>query len=347
MKALVYAGPHRVECREVAEPRVAHPRDAVVAVTLSAICGTDLHPYRGELPDFAPGTVLGHEFVGVVVDAGPEVPFTPGTRVLASDLVACGRCPMCERGWHYQCPEVTLFGYDRVVGRPLGGGQAEQVLVPNADVVLSALPDDMDDEHALFAGDILTTGLAAAEAAGLTPGATVAVVGCGAVGLLAAQAAALLGAGAVVASDGDDRRRAQARSLGIDAVGPDDLDAAVRDRTAGRGADACIEAVGTDQALLAAVEVAGPRAVVVAVGAHHSPATPFPSGTAFARELTLRFVVGNPLRSRHQALALVRAGRIDPTTVISDRMPLTDGPAGYELFDAREATKVVLRPDAT
>src|SRR5262249_34824245 len=152
----VYRGPGDVAVvGHLPEPELSGPRDAVVRVTRSAICGTDLHPYRGEIPGFEPGTVLGPEFTGVVVEAGVAVPSAPVERVLASDLVACGRCRVCARGWHYHCPEVTLFGYSTVVGPSLPGGQAEHVRVPFADVVLSRCPDGLSDEHVLFAGDVL------------------------------------------------------------------------------------------------------------------------------------------------------------------------------------------------
>jgi 2-desacetyl-2-hydroxyethyl bacteriochlorophyllide A dehydrogenase len=347
MRGVVYLGPRRVVVADdLPEPVVAGPRDAVVRVTRTAICGTDLHPYLGEIPDFGVGTVLGHEFTGVVEDAGPEVPFAPGQRVLASDIVACGRCAACARGWHYHCPEVTLFGYSTVVGRPVAGGQAERVLVPFADVVLSACPPDLTDEQVLFAGDILTTGFTAAARAAIVPGSAVAVIGAGPVGLLGALCASVLGAAAVVVSDPDARRRDLASSLGLLVAEPAELGQVVRAASGSALAASVIEAVGSDAALADALEAVGPRGTVVAVGAHHSRAMPFATGTAFAREITLRFAVGDPIASRDQVLALVGAGRIDPTAIVSHRLPLAEAPLAYELFAGREATKVVLVPEA-
>ncbi|MEU4210433.1 alcohol dehydrogenase catalytic domain-containing protein [Streptomyces sp. NPDC026206] len=347
MKGVVYRGPGKVEvCAHLPRPRAGGPRDALVRVTASAICGTDLHPYRGEIPAFAPGTVLGHEFTGVVVEAGAEVPFAPGERVVASDIVACGRCERCARGWHYQCPQVTLFGYSTVVGRPLDGGQAEYVLVPFADVVLTRCPEDLTDEQALFVGDVLTTGYTAAHAAAITPGDVVGVVGAGPVGLLSAQCAAAFGAAHVVVSDPDPRRRSKAGEMGFTAVAPDGFTGALRGASAGPGAAAVIEAVGTAGALACAMDGAGHRATVVAVGSPSSQAAPIAAQAAFARELTLRFAVGDPIRWREQVLSLLRAGRLDPTPVISHRLPLSEAVRGYELFDSREALKVVLLPDA-
>ncbi|TDB74924.1 alcohol dehydrogenase catalytic domain-containing protein [Micromonospora sp. KC723] len=346
MRAVVYHGPGSVRVDEVERPRIQHPRDVIVRVTRTAVCGTDLHPYRGELPDFTPGTVLGHEFAGTVHEAGAQAPFAAGTRVFASDVVACGRCPACARGWHYQCPAVTLFGCADVVGAPLAGGQAEFVRVPFADVVLAATPDDVTDEQALFVGDVLTTGLAAVHGAEVAPGDLVAVVGAGPLGLLAGLCAVTAGAARVVVADPVPARRDRAAGFGFTAVAPEQLDEAVRD-AGGRGADAVIEAVGSDAALDCAVRAAAPHATVCAVGVHHSTAMPFPTGLAFARELTVRFAVGDPIRMREQVLALIRSGRLDPSRIVTHRLPLADAATAYRLFDRRDAFKVVLCPDGT
>jgi 2-desacetyl-2-hydroxyethyl bacteriochlorophyllide A dehydrogenase len=335
MKGVVYHGPGDVRVHDdLPMPELRGPRDAVVRVTITAICGTDLHPYRHELPGLPAGTVLGHEFVGTVFAAGAEVPFAVGDRVLASDLVACGRCRNCVLGWHYQCAQATLFGYGTVVGESLPGGQAEYVRVPFADVVLSRIPADVDDEEALFAGDILTTGYAAVEAAGVRPGETVAVIGGGPVGACAAMCAVTAGAARVVVVDPDDGRRAWARSQGWLAAQPDSPEAA--------DADVVLEAVGDAEALRCAVRTAARCGRVVSIGAHHSPDLPFPADIAFARELSLRFVVGDPIRCRDRVLDLVRADRLDPTSLVSHRLPLSAAANGYRLFDRREAVKVLL-----
>ncbi|MFI5776805.1 alcohol dehydrogenase catalytic domain-containing protein [Nocardia sp. NPDC051570] len=346
MKGVVYQGPYRVEIdAELPMPRVRDARDAVVRVTRTAICGSDLHPYRGEMPDFAPGTVLGHEFAGVVAAVGADVPFAVGDRVFASDLVACGRCPACARDWHYHCDNASLFGYSTIVGPAVAGGQAEYVRVPFADIVLARSPEDLTDEQVLFAGDVLTTGYAAAADAGIGSGDTVGVVGAGPVGVLAAQCAQALGAGAVIVSDPDPARRAMAESVGIAAVAPDDFGRALDAVSDGWGARAVLEAVGTDAALLCALRSVGPRGTVVAAGAHSAAAMPFPSGLAFTRELTIRFTVGDPIRHRDQALGLIRSGLVDPARIISHRLPLSQARRGYELFDRRAAFKVVLLAD--
>ncbi len=153
MKAVVYHGPGKVGVEELPQPRLIEPRDAIVKVSRTALCGTDLHPYRGEIPQFESGTVLGHEFAGTVVEAGPQVPFAPGQRVFASDIVACGLCASCTHGMHYQCVSVGLFGSSTLVGPAIAGGQAEYVRVPFADTTLCATPDGVSDEQALFVGE--------------------------------------------------------------------------------------------------------------------------------------------------------------------------------------------------
>lgn len=348
MKAVTLRSPRQIELAGAPWPEVQAPRDAVVRVTMTAICGTDLHPYRGEIPGFRPDTVMGHEFVGVVESVGDEVPpaLAPGTRVVASDLIACGRCWWCRLGHHYQCPDVSLFGYGEVVGSYVPGGQAEAVRVPFADTVLAPLPPDLDDEAALFVGDILATGWTAAVDGGVTDGDLVAVVGCGPVGLCAAMAATARGAATVVGVDPQPARRRAAIALGVVAVAPTDAAAVVRDLSEGRGADVVIEAVGTPAALWGALDLSRARGAVVAVGAHHAPYE-LDTADAFARELTLRFAVGDPIRYAPDLLDLVRAGDLDATRVVSHRLSLDDAPAAYALFDQGEATKVVLTPSGT
>lgn len=337
MRAVVYVAPGQVEVRRLVEPRLQGPRDAVVRVNRSAICGTDLHPYRGRLPGFTPGTVLGHEFAGTVHDAGPDVPFTPGDRVFASDVIACGDCAQCRLGRHYQCASVSLFGYADVVGSPVAGGQADLVRVPFADVVLCRTPDDVTDEQAVFVGDLLSTAYAAVRNADVRAGGTVAVVGSGPLGLLAAMCAAAAGAAETVVADPDPARRERASAFGFAAVPPDELP--------GVGAGSVIEAVGTDEALLAALAASGPGAAVALAGSHHSTAMPFPSGLAFARELTLRFTVGDPISVRGEVLALIRSGAVDPAQVISHRYPLVAAAAAYSAFHRHQALKIVLCPE--
>ncbi len=347
MKGVVWFGPYDVRLVDnLPLPQVKHAGDAVIRVTCSAICGTDLHPYRGEIPNFQPHTVLGHEFTGVVEEVGSNVKhLRVGDRVLASDIIACGQCWFCQRGWHYQCDSVSLFGYGTVVGEYHPGGQAEYVHIPHADVVLSPIPESLTNEQALFVGDILTTGYTCAYEAQIAPGQTVAVIGCGPVGLCALMSAYLMGASRVFGIDPDPRRQEMVASLGGIPLAPGEgIVEQIYSMTKGRGVDVALEAVGSDQALTLAMSVVRRRGTISAVGAHHSAAMPFPSGAAFGRELTLRFCVGNPIRWRDDLLPLIEAGRLDPTRIISHRLPLTQAEEGYQLFHRREASKVILLP---
>jgi 2-desacetyl-2-hydroxyethyl bacteriochlorophyllide A dehydrogenase len=346
MRAVVWLGECHVEVRHgVPVPEIELGHDAVVRVVRTAICGTDLHAYRGDMQGIPVGTVLGHEFTGVIVDRGPNVNcLEVGDRVVASDIVACGACWFCRRGHHYQCREVTLFGYGTVVGSSLPGGQADFVRVPHADVVLSRIPDGISDEQALFAGDVLATGYASVSEAGTTPGDVVAIVGGGPVGLCAALSARLFGVQHVLVIDPDTRRRDFAESLGVTAAPPASALVHARHLTSGRGADIVVEAVGTDGALSLSLDLVRARGTVVAVGAHHSTAMPFSTGAAFAKEITLRFVVGDPISTRAELLGLIADRRLDATPIISHRLPLDEAAAGYRMFADRDATKVVLIP---
>ncbi|GCE22090.1 alcohol dehydrogenase family protein [Dictyobacter kobayashii] len=347
MRGVVWHGPYDVRVAEnLPLPDRSQPADAVIRVTRTAICGTDLHPYRGEIANFQPQSVMGHEFTGIVEEVGSQVhQFKRGDRVVASDVIACGQCWYCHRGWHYQCQNVSLFGYGTVVGPYVPGGQAEYVRIPYADIVLSPIPPTLQDEQALFVGDILTTGFSCAAEAHIAPGDTVAVIGCGPVGLFAIMSAYLMGAGRVLALDPDPQRRAQAEKHGALPVVPDEhVEERVREYTQGRGADSVLEAVGSDKALTTALAVVRPKGTVSIVGAHSSHAMPFPSIQAFAKEITLRFVVGDPIRTRNQLMPLLETGRIDPVSIISHRIPLQEAAQGYQLFDQRKATKVVLIP---
>lgn len=347
MRAAIWYGPYDIRVTSTTpHPQLHEARDAIIRVTCSAICGTDLHPYRGEIAGFPVGTVMGHEFTGIVEEVGSRVEqVRRGDRVLASDVIACGSCWYCRRGWHYQCQHVSLFGYGTIVGPYIPGGQAEYVHVPYADVVLSKTPASLEDEQILFVGDILTTGFACASEAHITPGDTVAVVGCGPVGLLALMSAYQFGASRVLAIDPDSKRRGIAEQLGGSPVIADEhvIDR-VRALTHGHGADVVLEAVGNDQALVTALDIVRPRGTISIVGAHSSQAMPFSTQKAFAKELNLRFVVGNPIQTREQLVPLLEAGRIDPTRIISHRLPLSAASEGYRLFDQREAIKVVLQP---
>ncbi len=343
MKAVVFRQSEDVRVEEVAAPRLQQPTDAIVEVRAAAICGADLFPYHGWTPGFEVGTILGHEFVGIVREAGSAVTaVVPGQRVVNTSLVLDGTCAYCRRGLPTQCTGRALFGYSGVYPR-LDGAQAELVRVPNADRVLAPLPDSVPDEAAVFLADNLPTGYDAVLRGGAGPDDTVCVVGCGAVGLMAVMTAVDLGA-RVIAVDGIEARRAQATSLGAQTVAPDDASEAVRAATGGLGADVVVEAAGTPGALDAALRLARGRGTISVVGAHFEPDYPLDNGLMFERELTLRFSIGDAAGHRPELLERIASGRFAPQRVVSHRLPLAEAPEAYRLFDRREATKIVLLP---
>lgn len=343
MKAVVLRAPGDVGVDEIADPSILDPGDAIVAVRATAICGADLFPFHGMTPGFEAGTVLGHEFAGEVVEVGADVrSFRPGQRVVNASMISDGTCPSCRAGRVTQCEGRSLFGYSGVYPR-LDGGQAEFVRVPQADRVLRRLPDEVIDEAAVFLADILPTGYAAVVRGEVSPGDTVVVVGCGPVGLMAVLCAAGV-AGKLLAVDGVPERRRLAEALGAEAVEPERAADVVVEATAGQGADVVIEAAGSPGGLDASLRLARGRGVVSVVGAHFEPDYPLDNALMFERELTLRFSIGDPTADAGPLLDRMARGELDPTSVITHRMPLSDAAEAYRLFDSREATKVVLRP---
>jgi len=213
MKAITYQGLHEMRVDDVPKPSIKGSRDVLLRITLSALCGSDLHIYNQRSP-VNEGAVVGHEFVGVVEETGPEVMrFKAGDRVVAAFYTACGHCDLCRRGWFSQCTSKATFGHGDFWGG-LGGGQAEYVVVPDADHTLEPIPADMSDDDAIFVGDIMSTAYFGAERADIEPGDVVAVVGAGPVGLLTVQAAQLFGPARVYAIDFVDQRLELAQEFG-------------------------------------------------------------------------------------------------------------------------------------
>jgi alcohol dehydrogenase len=343
MKAVRIQGPERLELDEAPDARVEAPTDAVVEVTGSAICGADLFPYHGLTPGFEPGTIPGHEWVGVVREVGPAVRgLRPGQRVVNASMISDGTCRHCRAGRPMQCENRALFGYSGVYER-LDGGQAKLVLAPNADRSLWPIPDQVADDDAVFVADMLPTGLSAVRRGGVEVGDVVVVLGCGTVGLMATLFARRV-ARRVIAVDGIAARREVAAGLGAEAVAPDAAADALADATGGLGADVVIEAAGAKPALDAAFGLARGRGAVCVVGAHFEPDYPLDAGRMFEGELTLRFAMGDPISDRELLLAMIAAGELHPAELISHRMSLDDAPRAYEMFDRREATKIVLEP---
>jgi threonine dehydrogenase-like Zn-dependent dehydrogenase len=345
MRAVKLIGPELVELQEVADPALQSDTDAIVRVTHTAICGADLLPYHGYTPGFELGTILGHEFVGVVSDAGDALGgLKPGQRVVNTSMTSDGSCAHCRAGRPTQCESRALFGYSGVYPR-LDGGQADLVRIPRADRCLWPVPDDVSSEDAVFVADILPTGFLAVQRAGVAAGDLVVVLGAGPVGLMSVLCA-VNPARRVIAIDGIAERRTLAESLGAQALDPSQAAEAVAVASGGLGADAVIEASGSPAALSAALELVRPQGVVSVVGAHFEPAFPLNNGLMFDKEITLSFAIGNPGRDRERLLAMIQEGVLRPSAVISDTPGLEQAADAYRAFDAREATKVVLRTGA-
>jgi threonine dehydrogenase-like Zn-dependent dehydrogenase len=341
VRAVRLTGIEEIEVAEVADPRLERDTDAIVRVTHTAICGADLLPYHGYTPGFELGTILGHEFVGTVEDAGDALgALTAGQRVVNTSMTSDGSCAHCRAGRPTQCESRALFGYSGVYPR-LDGGQADLVRVPRADRCLWPVPDDVSSEDAVFVADILPTGFLAVERARVGVGDVVVVLGCGPVGLMAVLCAVGT-ARRVIAIDAIASRRSLAESLGAQAHAPEHAAEAVAAASGSLGADGVIEASGSPAALAAAFALVRPQGVVSVVGAHFEPAFPLNNAVMFEKEITLSFSIGNPGRDRERLLAMIQAGVLRPSAVISDTVALEHAAEAYRAFDAREATKVVL-----
>jgi threonine dehydrogenase-like Zn-dependent dehydrogenase len=346
MKALVFDDVGSVRVDDLEDPKVEDDRDAVVRITTAAICGSDLHWYDGRAP-MLPGEQLGHEGVGVVESVGSAVTsFSPGDRVVIAFNLVCGNCWFCRHGQTSLCDEFANLGAGMAGDSP-GGTHAEMVRIPKADINLLRVPDGMDDERAVFVGDILTTGYYGAATAGIQPGDTVAVIGAGPVGFFAAQAAREHDPADVLVLDMQADRLALAEQVGatpID-VKAQNAQMAVSGRTEGRGADVVIEAVGAVPAFESALEVVRRGGTISVVGWYVTESTELQLGMSWFRMLTFRFAGPTPIQAWwDRAMTAVSEGRIDPLPIISHTMSLDEAPKGYEMFSKREATKVLLKP---
>lgn len=348
MKALTYHGVHRIRYEEAPDPQLQHEHDAIVEVELAGICGSDLHVYHGRETGLDAGTVMGHEFVGRVVEAGVGVrTFAPGDRVASPFSSCCGHCYHCSLGLSARCSAGQLFGWVQG-GVGLHGAQARYVRVPLADATLCHLPDDIASEAALLLCDVLPTGHHCARMAAVAPAGTYAVIGCGPVGLMTVLAARELGAERLYAIDAVDERLAFASRLGATPVDTRSADPVqvVRAATDGRGADAVLEAVGSPESGLLAFELVRAGGTISAVGVHHEAAFGFSPAQAYDRNLS--FHIGRcPARSLMEGLIpLARRRRDELAAMITHRLPLSRGPEAYELFDQKRdgCIKVALTP---
>ncbi|HEX6939842.1 MAG TPA: zinc-dependent alcohol dehydrogenase [Longimicrobiales bacterium] len=379
MKAVSYRGPADLRVVDKPDPRIEHPNDVILRVTAAAVCGSDLHLYRGLVPDTRVGHTFGHEFTGVVEETGPSVRnLRKGDRVVVPFNIACGTCYYCQRDLFALCENTNpnseiasgVYGYSHTTGG-YDGGQAEYVRVPFADVGPMKIPDDMSDDDVILLSDVLPTGYQAAEMGEIKPGETVVVFGCGPVGLFAQKSAWLMGAGRVIAVDHVDYRLAFAQEYNsVEAVNfrqVDDVVAHLKEITGGKGPDVCIDAVGMEadgsnlhtflgrRAMLEAgaatviawaIDSVRKGGNVVLIGVYGPPWNLIPIGTAMNKNLTLRMGQCNVKRYMPHLLEHIREGRIDARRIISHRLPLDEAPWAYAMFAGKleGCRKVVLYP---
>jgi len=390
MKALTWHGKHDVRCETVDDPEIVNPRDAIVRITSTAICGSDLHLYDGFIPSMMKGDVLGHEPMGEVVEVGPQSTLKVGQRVVIPFTISCGRCLHCKKQQYAGCdngnpaekqdlgreaygvPMSAAFGYSHLTGG-YSGGQAEFLRVPFSDVGPLVIPDDsIEDEKVLFLSDILPTGWMAAENAQIEPGDTIAVWGCGPVGLFAVQSAFLMGAERVIALDHFPHRLELARKFGAETINYEQTKVyeALMEMTGGVGPDACIDAVGleahggfvdniidqikvstflgTDRAhVIRQIIVACRKGGRVSMpGVYGGFVDKFPLGALMEKGLTLRTGQTHVQKYMRPLYTAIAEGKIDTTFLISHRMPLEDGPKGYQKFHDEQDnyTKIILKP---
>jgi threonine dehydrogenase-like Zn-dependent dehydrogenase len=387
MKATCWMGTRRVEVRDVPDPAILNPHDAIVRVTSTAICGSDVHLYDGFIPTMRRGDVLGHEFMGEVVEVGKAVTnLRAGDRVVVPFPIACGRCTMCqaelfslcensnpnawqaEQLWGYS--PCGIFGYSHMLGG-YPGGQAQFVRVPFADVGPLRVPEELPDEKEQFLSDIFPTGYMAAEQSNIQPGSVVAVWGCGPVGQFAIASAYLLGAERVIAIDRFEYRMRIARDCaGAETINYEDTDVyeAIREMTGGRGADACIDAVGMEAhaanawhlydkvktalmletergaAVRQAIMCCRNGGTVSIAGVYGGFMDKFPIGAIVNRSLTIKSGQTHVHRYMRPLLQRIIDGEIDPSFIVTHRMPLGAAPQAYEMFTNKtdDCLKVVL-----
>ncbi len=344
MRAVTFQGPGEVRVEDVPEPEISAPDEAIIRVEASGVCGSDLHIYHGRVA-IEPGFVIGHEYVGTVIAAGDAVgAVAVGDRVLGTYCTACGDCFFCARGDFHKCDHGRTFGHGATLGS-LAGAQAELLLVPHADLTLRRVPPQISDDVALFAGDVLGTGWHAVAETGIGPGSSVAVLGLGPVGLCAIQTAFAAGAERVIAVDTVAERLEMARSFGAEAVHltEEDPRAAVKAATEGRGTDATIDAVGHPDALELACRLTRKAGIVSATGVY-AERIELHMGIVWIKALTLKAGHANVIKYVDPVLEALTAGELDPSPLVTHHMRLDDAAEAYDVYDRREALKIVLTP---
>ncbi len=347
MKALVYHGPGQRSWEDVPEPTIEAQTDAIVRIDASTICGTDLHILKGDVPEVQPGTILGHEAVGTVVEVGSGVTtLTPGDRVLVSCITSCGRCRFCKEGRYGLC----TGGGGWIFGHLIDGLQAEYARVPFADTSVYKVADELTDEQVLFLADILPTAFEVGVLnGGVQPGDSVAIVGVGPIGLATILTAKLYTPGRIIAIDLADSRLEQAREFGADVTinnGTEDAIARVLELTAGLGADVAIEAVGVPETFELCTDLVRPGGRVANVGVHGHPAT-LHLEKLWIRDVTMTTGLVDTFTTP-RLLKLISEGRLDPTPFATHRFPLAETMSAYDTFAAAAEThalKVVLEAE--
>jgi len=389
MKALTWHGKGDIRCESVPDPSIDHPRDAIIKVTACAICGSDLHLFDGVMPSMKSGDVLGHETMGEVVEVGSGVGnLKVGDRVVVPFTIACGECFFCKRGYYSGCERSNpnhadieklwghspagLFGYSHLLGG-YAGGQAEYLRVPFADVGPTKVPPGLSDEQVLFLSDIFPTGYMAADFCNIKSGDAIAIWGCGPVGQMAIRSAFLLGAERVIAIDTVPERLALARQGGAETLDfqKEDIYERIQDLTKGRGADACIDAVGTEPETTASKDSLWDRIKVATfmgtdrphvlrqainccrnfgtvsiVGIYGGFLDSVPMGSAINRGLTFRMAQTPVQAYLPELMKRIEKGEIDPSFVITHRASLEEGPELYKTFRDKKdgCIKVVMKP---
>ena len=342
MHAVTFQAPGEVRVDERPDPELQAPGDAIVRIEATGVCGSDLHIYHGRVA-IEPGFTIGHEYVGTVVAAGDAVSSVAvGDRVLGCFQVACAICRACRAGNYHKCERSRTFGHGAALG-DLQGTQAEQALVPHANLTLRRVPEGMASEVALFAGDVMGTGFHAALP--VRPGDSVAVLGLGPVGLCAVQAARAAGAAQVIAIDGVPARLEVARGFEAAPVHltEDDPRAAVKEATEGRGVDAAVDAVGHPDALDLACRLTRKAGTVSAIGVY-AERVEVHMGIVWIKALTLRTGFANVIGHVDRVLSMLDAGVLDPQPLVTHHMKLEDAAEAYAVYDRREALKIVMKP---
>ncbi len=379
MLAMNYRGPYRVRLDHKPHPEILHPQDAIVRVTRSCICGSDLHLYHGLVPDTRVGSTFGHEFVGIVEEIGPDVTkIKVGDQVLVPFNVACGECVFCKQEMYGNCHESNsqatavgaIYGYSHTAGG-YDGGQAEYARVPYANVGPTVIPADMDPDDAVLLTDVVPTGYQAAEMGGIQPGDTVVVFGAGPVGIMAAKCAWLFGAGRVIVIDHVEyrlefvRNYAQCEAYNFESL--EDPVLFIKKTTGWLGADVCIDAVGADAAGSAMQTLTGRKlmlqagsatalhwainavkkgGIISVVGVYGPTDNLVPIGNMMNKGLTMRGNQTSVKRLLPRLIDHVQAGRLNPKEIITHRVPLEEVADAYHIFSAKldNCIKTVLIP---